>query len=378
MISLDFGSASQLSLRAGIARDIPRIARSLRGSRALLVTGNGTLLRNLADSIASNLASVADIKGVVFPKIQSCVPESLVYEAAKVGRDADTDIVIGIGGSSSLAAAKLVACLLADFTGRTSIDDIERRRCKRLPLILMPTTSGSGSEVMPVSTVVTTSHDIKRVVSKELLPDVALLDPEITLDLPWHVTAATGIDAVGRAVEAYRNRKDNLLTDMLAARALKLLVAALPKVLDEPGNLSLRTEMMAGSMLAGMASANSSMAPLQVVALPLANRWFLPPSLASALMLVPVLQFSAPSASADYKQLAAILGFKSRTADGFVDAIKALMVGSNLPIRLKDVGVSKDSFDSMALVASKLAFADSFDMTTADVRHLYEAAYLGW
>lgn len=377
MISFDFGSASQLSLRAKVVKEIPQFARSLGGSRALIVTGAGPELSNLADLIAADLAAV-DMAGVILSRVRGLVDEGLLAEGTRVGRGANVDLVIGVGGGNSLAAAKLIACLLEDRSGHEAICEIAGHLGKRLPLILVPTTSGSGSEVTPVATFNTASGDIRRVIGRKLLPDVALLDPETTLDLPWHVTSATAVEAVGRAVEAYHHSKTNLLTNMVAARALKLLASGLPKILHEPRNLSIRTDLMAGSMLAGMAAVNYSASFLEALSLPLANRWLLPPSLSTALMLIPFLKFAVSSASEHYEQLGRILDLKSHTAYGFVDEMKGLMVESNLPIRLKDMGVSRDSFDTMVDVAHGLANDSMFRLTKSEIKQLYEAAYSGW
>ncbi|NPC53925.1 iron-containing alcohol dehydrogenase, partial [Corallococcus exiguus] len=137
----------------------------------------------------------------------------------------------------------------------------------RLPLILVPTTAGTGSEVTPISIVTTPTTEKKGVVAPKLLPDWAVLDPELTLGLPAHVTAATGIDAMVHAIEAFTSKnKKNPISDQLAKQALALLSANIRTACSDGRNLEARSGMLLGSMLAGMAFANAPVAAVHALA----------------------------------------------------------------------------------------------------------------
>ena len=246
-------------------------------------------------------------------------------------RDKGIELVASIGGGSALDTAKLVAYLAKTPDRLDDIYGVGLAKGERLPLLLVPTTAGTGSEVTPIAIVTTPTTEKKGVVAPRLLPDWAILDPELTLGLPAHVTAATGIDAMVHAIEAYTSKhKKNPMSDQLARQALTLLSANVRTVCADGSNLEARSQMLLGSMLAGMAFANSPVAAVHALAYPIGAIFHVPHGLSNALVLTQVLRFNLPEAEGLYAELAPIVDPKSQgmsvaqRARLFVDAIAAI------------------------------------------------------
>jgi alcohol dehydrogenase class IV len=208
--------------------------------------------------------------------------------------------------------------------------------------------------------VTTPTTEKKGVVSPRLLPDWAILDPELTLGLPPHVTAATGIDAMVHAIEAYTSRhRKNPMSDQLARQALSLLSANVRTVCADGSNLEARSQMLLGSMLAGMAFANSPVAAVHALAYPIGAIFHVPHGLSNALVLTQVLRFNLPQAEALYAELAPIVDPKteglsvSQKARLFVDAIAAICRDCNVPVSLADVGIKASDLRKLAEDAMK-------------------------
>jgi alcohol dehydrogenase class IV len=200
-----FQTCPNILFEAGAAAKIAEIVGSYGAKRVMLVTDKGVrnagLTRGAEDALAEAGISVS-----VFEDVLADPPSHVVEAAAKRARSEGTDLVLSIGGGSALDTAKLVAYLAKSDEPLDSIYGVGLAKGERLPLVLAPTTAGTGSEVTPISIVTTPTTEKKGVVSPRLLPDWAVLDPELTLGLPANVTAATGIDAMVHAIEAYTSR----------------------------------------------------------------------------------------------------------------------------------------------------------------------------
>ena len=310
--SWTFATTSKLVCEPGGTSRLGEILQSLGGSRVMLVTDGGVYGAGLCDAAIDSL-DAAGLFTVLHGETVADPPESLVLEAAALAREEKVDAVVGLGGGSSMDVAKLVALLahpdcaqpLAEMYG------VGMAKGKRLPLVQVPTTAGTGSEVTPISILTTGAAEKKGVVAEVLLPDVAVLDGDLTLSLPPHVTAATGIDAMVHAIEAYTSRvRKNPLSDALAREALRLLAGNIHHVCDPAktgdkgkGERKARREraevrearssMLLGSALAGMAFANAPVAAVHALAYPLGAHFHVPHGLSNSLMLPHVLDFNA-------------------------------------------------------------------------------------
>jgi alcohol dehydrogenase class IV len=226
--------------------------------------------------------------------------------------------------------------------------------------LLAPTTAGTGSEVTPIAIVTTPTTEKKGVVSPRLLPDWAILDPELTLGLPAHVMAATGIDAMVHAIEAYTSKhKKNPMSDQLARQALALLSANIRTACTDGENLEARSQMLPGSMLAGMAFANAPVAAVHALAYPIGATFHVPHGLSNALVLTQVPRFNLPEAETLYADLAPIIDPRTaglsagQRARLFADAIGDICRDCKVPSSLTDVGIKVGDLTKLAEDAMK-------------------------
>ncbi|MGZ8997774.1 MAG: iron-containing alcohol dehydrogenase, partial [Allosphingosinicella sp.] len=309
---------------------------------------------------------------------------SLETLLAAVEAGAGCTSVVGFGGGSPMDVAKLAAYLLGSGDDLDSIWGVGLATGKRLPLALVPTTAGTGSEATPIS-VITVGGDRKLAVNSEpLLAEHAILDAELTLGLPREVTAATGIDAMVHAIEAYTSvRRKNPVSDLLAREALRLLAANLQRACDHPADMAAREAMLLGAHLAGIAFANAPVAGVHALAYPLGGHFHVPHGLSNALMLTHVLGHNMHSAMPLYAELGTLLdpelaavGTQAQ-AQGFVEAMAGLCRDAGLPRRLSEVGIGAEHLDLLAREAMKqerLLVNNPCPIGEADARRLYEAA----
>jgi alcohol dehydrogenase class IV len=280
--------------------------------------------------------------------------------------------------------AKLAAYLLGSGEDLEAIWGVGKARGQRLPLVLVPTTAGTGSEATAIS-VITVGGSLKLAVnSPPLAADWALLDAELTLGLPRTVTAATGIDAIVHAIEAYTSaRLKNPLSDALAREALRLLAANLLRACDAPGDRDARAAMLLGAHLAGVAFANAPVAGVHALAYPLGGHFHVPHGVSNALMLTHVLGHNLHAALPLYAELGTLLdpalarlGTQAQ-AQTFVERMRGLCASAGVPLRLSEVGVEEGDLDLLASEAMKqerLLVNNPCPFGEADARRLYAAA----
>ncbi|SED87483.1 iron-containing alcohol dehydrogenase [Rhodobacter sp. 24-YEA-8] len=290
----------------------------------------------------------------VFDDVVADPPEAVLMACVAQGRAAGADIVMGLGGGSSMDIAKLVAVMLVSEQPLSELYGIGKVTGQRLPLVQVPTTAGTGSEVTNI-TILTTGETTKMgIVSQQLYADRVLLDAALTTGLPPVQTAATGIDAMVHAIEAYTSRhKKNLLSDIFAREALRLLSAHLVNACRNGQDRAAREGMLIGANFAGQAFSNSPVGAVHALAYPLGGHFHLPHGLTNALMLGPVLRYNMTAAAPLYAELADVVtgptgeGVQARAA-AFVDFMEDMMDRSGAPRRLRDVGVPEDSLPMLA------------------------------
>lgn len=354
--------------------------------RPLLVTDAGFLATGLAAppiaSLEHNGFHVKTFSGVIADP-----PEHVVLAAVDIARDHGTDIVIGLGGGSSMDVAKLIAVLAASSQPLAEAYGIGNVRGVRLPLVQLPTTAGTGSEVTNIAIVTTGATTKIGVVAPQLYADMAILDAELTLGLPSHVTAATGIDAMVHAIEAYTSRhKKNPLSDILAREALRLLSANLLEASDTGQDrvvqLEARQAMLLGALLAGQAFANAPVAAVHALAYPIGGIFHVPHGLSNALVLPHVLRFNAPAAADRYAELADIIvpeaqGTAEARAEAFAMAMAQLAARTGIPSTLREVGIADTDLDRLAddaMLQTRLLGNNPREVTRDDARAIYAAA----
>ena len=359
------------------------LAEKLPPGPCLLVTDAELIRLGLTEAYRGAIGAERDL--IVFEAVEADPSKETLLAATEVGRQAAVTSVVAVGGGSPMDVAKLAAYLLGSGEALDDIWGVNIAQGRRLPLALVPTTAGTGSEATPIS-VITCQGGVKLAVnSPPLIADWAVLDASLTLGLPGHVTAATGIDAIVHAVEAYTSaRLKNPLSDALAREALRLLSTNLLTVINEPRNVEARSAMLLGAHLAGLAFSNAPVAGVHALAYPLGGLHHLPHGLTNALMLRHVLAHNLEAARELYAELAEIVepdcagqGSQARAAL-LIDRLDALASRSGLALRLRDHGVAFEEAPRLAEEAMKqtrLLVNNPCEITEADAQRLYEAAW---
>ncbi|MGG5871339.1 iron-containing alcohol dehydrogenase [Pseudomonas peli] len=387
MLPFSFATTAQILCEIGASRRLAELCRERGAQRVLIVTDPGiSKLGLLADVLPGFVRTELTVE--VFDQVVADPPEAILLAAVEQARALKAQLIVGFGGGSSMDVAKLVALLAHPDCGQelAQIYGVGNARGQRLPLILVPTTAGTGSEVTQISIITTGETTKMGVVSPLLLPDLALLDAELTLGLPPAVTAATGIDAMVHAIEAYTSAlKKNPLSDLLAREALRLLAANLDEVVHNGGNREARQAMLLGSCLAGQAFANAPVAAVHALAYPLGGHFHIPHGLSNALVLPHVLGFNGNAAAPLYAELAPlVLGDQLRAGsvlqqtEQFIGALADFSVRSGLPTRLRDAGVPQDMLPTLARDAmqqQRLLVNNPREMTEAHALAIYQVAY---
>lgn len=385
MTPFTFNTTPNIRFGAGLIREIGALAETVLGNRILLVTDPGMMATGLV-SIVQDALVQAGIELAIYDQVQADPPEDIVLACADAARAHNATGVLGFGGGSSMDVAKLAAVLALGQEKLPDIYGVGNVKGKRLPLMLVPTTAGTGSEVTPISIVTTGASEKMGVVSPVLLPDAVILDPELTLGLPAPITAATGIDAMVHAIEAYASASanNNPLSKMLAVQALKLMGAALERAVHHGGDLTARSDMLLGSMLAGQAFANSPVAAVHALAYPIGGHFHIPHGLSNALVLPHVLRFNGVTTPVPYAELAphvfpdlAGLGPQEGAA-AFADRLADLSARCGLPQRLREVDIPEDALEMMARDAmnqTRLLVNNPREVTQNDAYAIYKAAW---
>jgi alcohol dehydrogenase class IV len=381
--SFTFQTTRSVLCEVGATAKIGEIMAT-RGCRKVAFVTDAMILKlGLADAALAGLEA-AGVEVWTFSEVVADPPEAMVVGAIEEARRQGVDGVVSIGGGSSLDTAKLIAVLAGSDQAIADIYGIGLVEGERLPLVLAPTTAGTGSEVTPISIVTTGAAEKKGVVAPQLLPDWAILDAELTVGLPAAVTAATGVDAMVHAIEAYTSKiKKNVVSDCLAREALRLLGANIRDACETPENRQVRSDMLLGSTLAGMAFANAPVAAVHALAYPLGGHFHVPHGLSNALVLPHVLAFNMPEAEPLYAELGPIvfpeLAGKppAARAEGLVEGLRALARHLRMQTRLSEVGVSHNHLPMLAEDAMKqtrLLVNNPREMTYEAALKIYETA----
>ena len=385
MSHFQFQTVSNIISGLGSIYELKQLLQQQLYKKLLVVTDAGMIQQQLHLPIIEILETI-QLDYVIYSSVQADPPEHIVLDAVQFAKNEKADIVLGFGGGSSLDVAKVIAVLAHPEQQHTLQDlyGINNAKIPRLPLFLVPTTAGTGSEVTPISIVTTGETTKTGIVSPVLFADVAILDATFTQNLPAQITAATGIDAMVHAIEAYTSKiKKNPYADMLAKQALRLLNDNLSLVLADGQNLAARQNMLVGSMLAGQAFANAPVAAVHALAYPLGGHFHISHGHSNALVLTEVLKFNAPNAKQLYAELMCWIDPKSTgSTDGlcdlFIDHMQNHLNKSGLILKLKDLNVPETKLEQLAndaMLQTRLLQNNPRELQLQDTRQIYEAVY---
>ena len=385
--SFNFNTTAGLRFGSGQAKNSCKEIFNKLGSRILFITDKGLMSLGLTKPTIEELKKMGSVE--IFGEVESDPSQKTLLKAIEIGKKFKATGVVGFGGGSSMDVAKLVALILGSNEDLEEVWGVANAKGPRLPLVLVPTTAGTGSEVTPVAIITVGEEEKKGVSSSIILPDLAILDPELTLGLPARTTAATGIDAMVHAIEAYAstNKNNNLISKMIAIEALKLLGKSIETAVLDGSNLEARGNMLIGSMLAGKAFANSPVAAVHALAYPIGGTFHVSHGLSNSLVLPYVLRFNSVDAKAAkyYSELAQYVfpdldinkGTQAVCAE-FIDKMEDLSKRVGLPQKLREVNIPKNACEKMASDAMKqtrLLVNNPREVTETDALNIYQAAW---
>ncbi len=385
--SFQFNTTPGLRFGSGQAKDCCKEISNKLGQRILFVSDKGLMSLGLTENTLKELQKMSSVQ--IFDEVEADPSEKTLLKAIEAGKKFNATGVIGFGGGSSMDVAKLTALILGSNENLEEAWGVANAKGPRLPLALIPTTAGTGSEVTPISIITVGEEEKKGVSSALILPDLAILDPDLTLGLPASTTAATGIDAMVHAIEGYAslNKNNNPISKMLAIEALKLLSGSIEKAVFDGSNVEARGNMLIGSMLAGKTFANSPVAAVHALAYPIGGTFHISHGLSNSLVLPYVLRFNSVDSKAanDYAQLAPYVfpeldinkGAQAVCAE-FIDKLEILSKKLGLPQKLREVDIPKNACEKMAKDAMKqtrLLVNNPREVTEVDALNIYQAAW---
>ncbi len=380
-----YSAVSDVLVGPDTSRQLGDLAAGMGIKRALIVTDPGIIQFGLLDAAIENLKA-NNIELSIYSDVVADPPESVVIDAVAAAQAFGCDGVVGFGGGSSMDVAKLLAVLIKGEQQLADIYGVDQINGGRLPLIQVPTTAGTGSEATMVSIITTGETTKAGVVSRTLLADKVILDAKLTLGLPPAVTAATGIDAMVHAIEAYTSQRlKNPLSDMLAREALRLMAGNITTAVKQGDNVEARSAMLLGAMMAGQAFANAPVAAVHALAYPLGGNYHIPHGLSNSLVLPHVLRFNAPVASELYAELAPIImpnqtlpADTLEVSDALADYFLTLAADLGLPTTLRQMNIPEPDLPMLAeeaMLQQRLLINNPREVSFDDALSIYQQAF---
>ena len=327
------------------------------GKRPIVITDKGVKYAGILDKITAIL-TLNNINYIVYDGVEPNPKDLNVEEGAKIAREFGADSIIAIGGGSPIDCAKSVGVLIAHNADKIKKYEGKTAATEPLPLLItIPTTSGTGSELTFSSVITDTANNYKMTVkSKYTAAKVAICDPELTISLPAHITASTGMDALTHAIEAYTSTCSEPISDALALHATELIYNNLVTAVNKGSNLEARSAMLLGSMLAGIAFSHSDVASVHCIAESLGGVYDLPHGVCNAIFLPHVMEYNMEYSVEKYARIAKAMGLsfenERKGAEKAVDAVKKLAVDVKLPL-FSSLNVNTDDFKKIAEMSAK-------------------------
>lgn len=375
-----FRTAPRIVMGPGALGQLADEARALKAEKVLIVTDQGLIDAGLVKQ-AEAILKQSRIECAVFGDVEADPRYEIVANCVEMIQKENSDLVIGLGGGSPIDIAKMSAVMALNEGAISAYFGIDLVPRPGLPTLIIPTTAGTGSEVTPIVILSDHTEKLKKgVVSPYLFPTVALLDPELTVGLPPDITAATGMDAFIHAVEAFTSKNAYSLTDMLARRAMELIMGNLRDAYTDGSDLAARSAMLEGSLLAGMAFANAGVTAVHAFAYPIGAEFHIPHGVANSIMLVPVMEFNQFGNTRKFAEMANIFGEDCTDRDTVesaqvaVEAMRKLTVDLHIPDRLNGFGIQEKDIPQLAegvMKVTRLLANNPRELTQSDAEDIY-------
>ena len=310
MKNFEFYLPTKINFGPGVVEKVGEEAKPL-GKRAFVVTGRKSARKmGFLERVEKSLKKQG-VTPIFFEKVEPNPSIQTAQEGANLAKEKKCDLIIGLGGGSPLDVAKAISLLLTNPSPLSQYFGKNKVKFPTLPLIAIPTTAGTGSEVTPyavITDIENTSHQKRIIADSHLFPNKALVDPELTLSLPFSITSDTGIDVLSHAVESYTSNRSYPLSEMIALRSVKLLSKYLPYVIDNPRDIEGRSKVLYASMLAGIAIAQTGTTLVHAMGYRLTSDLNLPHGRANGLLLPWVWELDLPGNFEKFANLTKSLG----------------------------------------------------------------------
>lgn len=354
--------------------------KALGGSRILIVTDKGLMKTDLVKKLVESLQCY-DL--TIYDGVEPNPKDNNVAEGLKLLKEKNCDLVLGIGGGSPMDVAKIIAAMATNPGNLWNYQGIDKFKSPPLPLILVPTTAGTGSEVSRAAMITNSKEKRKTLfLSWQLTARTAILDPELTLKLPPKITMWSGMDALSHAIESYVSKMANHLSDIFAEKAIALIAENIEKAVENGDDIGARSNMLLGSLLAGIATANARLGNVHGLAHAIGGKYDLPHGLLCGALLPVVMRHNLEYCAEKLGKIAAILGEDVRSlpskkgAERAVELIKELCKRLGLPEKLEDVGVKNDDIPEL-VEKTDIIPSNPRPTTKEDLFVLYRMAITG-
>lgn len=379
-----FLASKKTLLGRGAIAQAGQEAKKLAAAKVLVVTDAGVVKAGLVAAVEESLRREGLEVGV-FDGILPEPPARVIDQCADAFRQGGYDLCLGLGGGSALDSAKMVAALAANPGSVLDYVGMDMLPKKGAPLVLVPTTAGTGSEATRVTVLTDESDNTKKVVfSDYLLPDLSILDPVLTLSMPPSVTADTGLDALVHAIETYVSVNTTPYAEILSLQAIAMIARHLPQAYAKGGNLLARYNMLFAANISGSAFASGGLGAVHGLAYILGTEYHMAHGRSNAIMLPHVMAFNLSGNLEKYANIAEAMGEDTlglspyEAAAQAVSAVRSLMAAVKVSGRLSDYGVSRDDLPKLVkggLAQARLFVPNPRDLSEADVEQIYAGAF---
>ena len=355
--AFDYQPQTRVVFGAGVIDRLGELSREIGGHRVLLVTDKGVEEAGHGQHAADSLLA-AGLEVTIFDDLYPNPTTKDVDRGLAVARNADIDLIVGLGGGSSMDCAKGINFVLTNGGRIEDYWGVGKADQPMLPMIAVPTTAGTGSEAQSFALIADAQTHMKMACGdKKAACRVAVLDPNLTLSMPTVVTAATGIDAISHALETYVTKPRNTISQLFSRKAWQLLMRGFPRVLQEPENIDARGAMLLGAHFAGAAIENSMLGATHALANPLSAQFDLTHGIAIGLMLPHVIRYNSKAVGRLYGTLAADAGLcdANDPAAGHLLAefVESLVTASGGPTNFLECDLDRSLIPKIALEAAE-------------------------
>ena len=379
-----FTGARKIVFGSGAFEQLLEHVHGLKGSKPLVVLDGNLSLAGFKERV-SDIFKSGDMDYILFDRVEGEPPLELADEGAEIALKEKCDLVVGIGGGSTMDVAKAVAVIAANKGRAKDYLGLNKVPGPGLPKIMVPTTAGTGSEVTFTSVFIRKKLKKKEGMNSPwLYPELALLDPVLTLSVPSNVTAATGIDALCHAIESYISINSSPMSELVSLEAIRLISSDLRTCVHDGSNLRARENVLLGSLYAGLGLANAGVTAVHSLSYPLGGKYGISHGVANTVLLPYVMRFNLPGAVEKFAVVAETMGefvddlSLREAANLAVEAVEELIEDCDMDISLEELGVGEEDFPELAKVAMTVARPlenNPRKVTVEDAIEIYEEAY---